>query len=115
MTAPLYHFTCAHAERGLRGAGILQPHRQPTLGGVSLIWLTDLEVPDREGLGLTSDYLRCDRTEVRYIVKSPADCHWWPEWASTHWVDPTARSVLEFGRKPRHWWVTTEPQVAVRA
>jgi hypothetical protein len=64
----LYHYCCSHSLEGIRKDGFLRPWRQVALGDVPLVWLTDLEVPDRKALGLTSDLLDCDRLEHRVVV-----------------------------------------------
>jgi hypothetical protein len=61
----LYHYTCGHSVNGIQRTGTLEPNAQPILGGVHLVWLTDLAEPDVYGLGLTSHILKCRRTEYR--------------------------------------------------
>jgi hypothetical protein len=47
---------------------MILPAAQPTLGGVRLAWFTDMDPPDRAGLGLTSAILPCDRLKYRYVA-----------------------------------------------
>jgi len=104
----LYHFTCSHAAPRIRTARWLVPHPQVVLGGCELIWLTDMDVPERLALGLTSYTLRCDRTEVRVTVVT-AEAKHWPTYART--VEPAQRRQLDFadGALPMHWWVADAP------
>ena len=99
----LYHYTCAHRVNQIRTSGVLRPN------GVvfCLVWLTDMELPDRLALGLTSQILRCDRTEYRVTVDT--DAARWVDYARN--VPLEARRALEFapGALPMHWWVSTEP------
>jgi hypothetical protein len=106
----LFHYTCAHRYPSIRRLGLLIPGAQPLLGGAELLWLTDLEVPDRAGLGLTSRSIQCDRTEWRIRVEDPVDVTLWrdvrrdfPFWG----VYSLERSD---GAQPRHWWVTRRRQ-----
>lgn len=103
----LYHYTCLHSEPDIRREGRLIPWSQPMLDGLHLIWLTDMAWPDREGLGLTSLTLQCDRAQWRVTVD--AQPQRWVDFARTL---PTklrpARRALEFapGALPMHWWVS---------
>lgn len=109
----LWHYTCHHRAALIGRRGVLMPNRQPFLNGIEVVWLTDLDTPDVDGLGLTSTTLRCDRTEVRYRVVS-GDAVPWREWAETNRIDRTTRSELTFGRRPRHWFVATGPVGVIR-
>lgn len=119
-TPTLWHFTCSHAARAIGRRGVLRPHPQPALGGIELTWATDLHTPDRDGLGLTSLTLRCDRTGHRYRITEP---HYFEPWLLSGaraelLVDRRAwRQVarLETDRRPDRWWVTTVPARAVLA
>jgi hypothetical protein len=113
MTGPLYHYTCSHGlvliEQDcwtLRPNGLVEP---------SLLWLTDLDQPDREGLGLTMRVLKCDRTRHRFIVPQPLDVTPWVE--ARRGFRPTYVESLEKakGARPEHWFVTRTPQLAQRA
>lgn len=110
----LWHYTCRHRAAMIGARGVLTPLPQPVLDGVSLVWLTDLAVPDVAGLGLTSLTLKCDRTEVRYRVTA-GETMAWNDWVERAHVDHRTRSELTFGRRPRHWFVSTSPVSVLRA
>jgi len=97
----LYHFTCSHSAPRIKADGFLRPWIQPVLS-VSLIWLTDLDDPTREQVGLTSYSLTCDRLEYRVTVDTAAVR--WTTFART----APARRALELtpGALPMHWWVS---------
>lgn len=108
----LYHYTCAHSINGIRRDGKLNVNAQPLLGGMELVWFTDLEQPDVYALGLTSHLLKCRRTEYRAAVDTEA-MHW-P--ASARTLRGTARfqsgiRALESATlaQPMHWWVSLWP------
>ena len=105
----LYHFTCAHRAPLIGGRGVLKPNPQPMLGGVALVWLTDLAVPDRDGLGLTSSLVRCDRTEFRYRALSHIGVQAWmiSSWRARLHSDLLADFEL-FGQ-PLRWFVSAQP------
>lgn len=109
----LFHFTCGHGLAGISHDGATRPHPQPMLRGCPPItWLTDLDVPDRAALGLTSVLLSCDRTRYRLDVDADdvtALLHW-PAAAREWRIQRPVRDLLECGgAMPVHWWVTTEP------
>lgn len=116
MSGELYHYTCEHRAARIGRRGVLVPHAQPMLGGRRVVWLTDLDEPDREGLGLTSHTLDCDRTNVRYRVRDPLalGAVTWREWAEVERIERSTRSALELGRKPRHWYVSLVPVAVER-
>lgn len=99
----LYHYTCRHFVDQIARDGYLRPN--PVTG---LVWLTDLDVPDRRGLGLTSTTLDCDRLEACFQAEDG------PDLEALRWVDvrrdyePALRSALEGspGALPMHWWVS---------
>lgn len=118
----LYHYTCHHARYKLGDRGKLLAPRE--LGNVhggrlfmqgifaeldSFTWLTDLDYPYRDALGLSSDFADCDRTRYRYRVLDRV--------AATPWavvrrsVNPQMVAVLEStpAVMPMHWWVTSQP------
>jgi hypothetical protein len=107
----LYHFTCRHAAERIEVDGDLKPHTQVQLDGRELVWLTDLESPRREQLGLTSFTLRCDRMEYRATVDCEAQP--WPEYlrGASGDVRLAARSLIAGVADvlPMHWYVTAEP------
>jgi hypothetical protein len=100
----LYHYTCADAAPLIERDGYLRAYPQPILTGLPIVWLTDMETPDRSALGLTSHSLGCDRTAHRVVVDATA--YHWPKFARAlpMWV----RRQLEFapGAMPMHWWVS---------
>lgn len=108
----LWHYTCRHAAAKIGRRGELVPaaqlvaHTYPT-GRV--VWLTDLSVPIRDALGLTSELLECDRIERRYRVLDPSGALRWVD-VRREWMDMW-RSHLEQspGARPAHWWVHPGP------
>jgi hypothetical protein len=103
----LFHFTCRHAVDGILAAGTLQPNKHPFLNNRELIWLTDLATPDRLGLGLTANYIRCNRTEYRAMVARTDRIEPWGAWAHRHQVPRAIRDELEVDALPAHWYVAT--------
>jgi hypothetical protein len=106
----LFHYTCADGARGIDRDGVLAPHAHPWIG-VPLVWLTDLDTPWRDALGLTSHDLTCDRTAVRYEVADGSSCIRWATWARAN-LDPATRRTIEYdapGLRPGHWWVCPGP------
>jgi hypothetical protein len=81
--------------------------------GVPLVWLTDQPTADRDALGFSAAWLRCDRTRVRIDVH-PDGAVPWTEWAGDHQVPPYARALIETDASPAHWWVSTTPVPVVR-
>lgn len=112
-TSALYHYTCNHRLNGVIADRALMPNPHPWIG-IPLVWLTDLDVPDRAALGLTAEHLRaCDRTENRVAVSPIATMRPWIDWARDHGVTSLVRDMIEGGgARPRHWWVSP---VAVEA
>lgn len=115
MTGPtLYHYTCEHAAAEIRKDGTLKPSSNPR---IPMLWLTDLEIPDRLGLGLTMKTLKCDRLAHRFMVSEPFEVYRWIDvrrsWIGTPaWKWVQAIEATE-GALPRHWYVTKAPQHAV--
>ncbi len=105
----LHHYTCDHGADGIRRAGVLRPHLHPWLPD-PLVWLTDLDVPVADALGLTSHILSCDRIAHRFTVAAHPSAVWWPRFARTL-PDRAVREALEGapGVLPAHWWVNREP------
>lgn len=99
----LYHYTCSHALPGIMKDRVVWPN--PVTGWA---WFTDLEVPVREGLGLTSDVLDCDRTEHRFKVLGGGPV---PYVSIRRTLPPLMREGLESspGALLMHWWVSPEP------
>jgi hypothetical protein len=103
----LYHYCCSHSLEGIRRDGFLKPHRQVALGDVELVWLTDLDAPDRLALRLTSDLLDCDRLEHRIVVDVEA-IHW-PRYARQLPLELRRPLELATGARPMHWYVSEHP------
>ena len=93
----LYHYTCDDGRRAIGDEGLLKPWSH------GVVWLTDLELPFREPLGLTSYVLGCDRSQHRYRVTDETTCVPWVKFARRD------RSIEIEGTKPMHWWVSEEP------
>jgi hypothetical protein len=82
---------------------------------VDLVWLTDQGVPNREGLGLMSHMLKCDRLEYQYVVTSVDGVEPWLGSAvrAALCIEP-GFSAFEEGRQPETWWIAQRPVWAVR-
>lgn len=106
----LWHYTCSHSVDSIRRLRSLRPHWHPLLD-THLVWLTDLEQPWRDALGLTSHTLMCDRTEHRFQAADTRTAVWWPTYARAHRIPRHVRADLEAdpGVMPAHWWVSREP------
>lgn len=105
----LFHYCCTHSAKGIEKSRWLMPNPHPLMRDADpLVWLTDLDVPDRDVLGLTSHILQCDRTEYRVTVVTGEVTHW-PIFART--IPQAARRVLESapGAMPMHWYVAKAP------
>lgn len=116
MTPTLYHFTCSHAAPGIETAGVIRPSLQPQLGldpWPRLVWLTDMETPDRAALGLTSVTLKCDRTEHRFRATDTSGVVRFAEWQRGR-VPFAAFAALVIGHEPARWWVAEVAVPAVR-
>lgn len=110
MTAPLWHYTCDHGlARITEGGGFLTPN---LMLAPAVLWLTDLDEPDRDGLGLTMHRLACDRTAHRFRIDEPTDVAPWS--VARRWFRPTWAETLERapGARPEHWYVTRIGQQA---
>jgi hypothetical protein len=106
----LHHFTCSHGAAGIRRDGKVIPHPQPVLRGLELAWFTDLDTPDRAGLGLTSLTLKCDRTEHRFITENSDEFVWWPRAVRILGLQRERRYLEEApGALPAHWYVASRP------
>lgn len=113
MPNVLYHYTCAkHGMNGIKNIHKILPYMQPMLGR-PLLWLTDLDTPDVWALGLTSNFLCCDRTEIRVSV-APYDSFgntdvepWWHY--AKHRMDRFLRELYEETGLCMHWYVSEKP------
>lgn len=105
---PLFHYTCAHGETGILADGC---EIKPGMDG--LVWLTDLRIPNRAVLGLTRNYIRCDRTEFRFMVRDLADVLWWPDFRRAApddiWRDWSRYLESAPGVRPAHWYISQHP------
>lgn len=111
MSGPalLYHYTCDHGYDGIAEAGWwLQVN---PLAIFPLIWLTDMDEPDSDALGLTSRILDCDRTQHRLIVRNDPQIYPWIQWCRLKRTPRHVRDFLELaeGARPLRWWVTPDP------
>ncbi|MGH9252718.1 MAG: hypothetical protein ACRD0W_24855 [Acidimicrobiales bacterium] len=108
---PLWHFTCGeHGYPGIGRRGVLEPRLHklfPQLGPI--VWLTDDPGADREALGLTQTFIRCDRMAYRYRVTPSYAVRWSDVRAALvtlRVVAPRVLADLEAGREPASWWLT---------
>lgn len=104
----LYHFCCFHSAVGIRSSGELRPNLHPLLDR-KVIWLTDLEMPQREDVGLTSTIIKCDRMEFRAVVE--ADAQRWTDYLRElpRGVRLKARALTAGAGLPMHWYVSEAP------
>lgn len=81
---------------------------------LALVWLTDLDVPHKEALGLTSYTLDADRTAHRYRVTGGRSVPWL---SIRRLFDPRMVNHLESatGALPAHWYVAVAPVPVVYA
>jgi hypothetical protein len=104
----LHHYTCDHALPRILACGELRP------GIDGVLWLTDMAVPNRQALGLTSHTLTCDRLANRLDVSvDPRLVMWWMVFrrdclANGHRAYVEARESAP-GARPMHWWVAAWP------
>ena len=116
----LWHYTCDHAQDSIGDEGLLVPAlaqigaaaagRMPSWekAVAGLVWLTDLDSPLRNELGLTSNSIGCDRTRHRYRVVGYSAVHY-PTIRRD--LPKRAREALESaeGAMPMHWFVAYTP------
>lgn len=108
----LYHYTCGHRAPMIRQDQHIRPGND--LGTLKVPWsafgwFTDMAVPVRDALGLTSYCLDCDRTEYRFtVLGEPAEL---VPWVSVRREYDDWGRLLESapGARPRHWWVSPLP------
>ena len=119
-----YHYTCDHGHHGITVDGTLLPTRElidPSVyqqtpawrrALLDLIWLTDLDAPDRAALGPTSHSLTCDRTRHRWRAIDYTPMRYT---AIRRDLPQQTRRELESatGVLPMHWWVAYTPVPAV--
>lgn len=110
----LYHYTCSHSIEGINEQRVLLPGDQLPMAQLNMpwttqfVWLTDMAVPDRASLGLTSNFIRCDRLRYCYLVTETAEVHPWSVVARDF---PELRGQIEQaqGARPAHWFVSRTP------
>lgn len=116
----LWHYTCDHTRAALGDSGRLisalaqidaaktadWPKWKRTISG--LIWLTDLDVPIRDALGLTMNTIGCDRTRHRYRVVNYTAIRYS---VARRDLPKRLRDELESapGAMPMHWWFAWTP------
>lgn len=99
----LYHYTCDHGLKAVGRRGMLRP--QPSMFTVKrLLWLTDQAVPNRCGLGLTSQILDCDRLSYRYLVDTE-DAIPWSQFRFTMPLEMLIALEHVEGAQPETWFV----------
>lgn len=105
-----FHYTCDHGHAAISDEGFTKPFPQVVLGGIELTWFTDLDAPDRKGLGLTSVTLNCDRTAYRFEADITLGIRWWPHFARDFGLASRRRHLeLADGALPMHWYVSEAP------
>jgi hypothetical protein len=126
----LYHFTCKHAFQSiiLDGQLVAPASLNGSLGTARMldegaprwltevVWLTDLDQPYRELLGLTRRFNRCDRTRHRFTAEhlgELAGLQHWPTFRRTLTGDDLRFAYMleanPSGVRPAHWWVAPGP------
>lgn len=109
----LYHHTCRdHGAPGIEARGLIIP--QPgNFFPFPVTWVTDLEIPDARALGLTKNFIGCDRTAVTFEVEPPAsdDVEIVRYVDIRRKIDPYWVALLEQaeGAMPMHWYLTNSP------
>ncbi len=115
-----WHYTCTHAHAKIGVTGTLTPLRDlvsdEAFAGwpawrkrtLDIVWLTNLDQPWREALGLTSKTLGCDRTAHRYRVIGYSPMRYT---AVRRDLPKLLRDGLENapGAMPVHWWLAYTP------
>ncbi|MFC0673511.1 hypothetical protein [Brachybacterium hainanense] len=104
----LYHYTHPEAAEKIAASGLVLPGRD--VGMISpLSWFTDMEIPDRNALGLTMHFLTIDRTARRFRV---VDDTWVKPWRDLRRKFPP-RYLDQLEASPgallMHWWVAARP------
>lgn len=105
----LFHYTCEHSQPGIIATGTLTPHPSP-FGGPPLVWLTDLKTPNRDALGLTSEWITCDRTRHTFLAHPSPHIQPWMDYRktltqATWWID----ALESLHTRPRHWFISLQP------
>jgi hypothetical protein len=115
--AELYHYTCDHGQAHLGDSGELlsgwdqvnAKRRRILPPTARFIWMTDMVRPLINPLGLTRQFITCDRTAHRYRVLDRTKVMWWCD-VRRH-VPAEWRDLLETseGARPAHWFVSLDP------
>jgi len=117
-TPVLWHYTCDHHVVQIAALGALIPHAHPFLPGLRpIVWLTTMERPDAVALGLTSEFVTCDRTRHRFEVTNTTSCVSWrsvTEVAPARALPPEIVAMLESHGRPDTWWISPLPVPVVR-
>jgi hypothetical protein len=106
----LYHYTCDHALPKIREAGVINPYPLFGFTEMNFVWMTDLDVPDKKGLGLTSRILQCDRTKHQLILPHPLGAKRWVDVRRSMPKMITVALEEAEGALPMHWYVSMVPQ-----
>jgi hypothetical protein len=110
----LWHFTCIDGHRAIGRIGQLRPQPHPLIGGVALVWLTDDPEPERDAVGLTSNFITCDRMAYRYrVIDKGAGVIPWSEFRPRLAAYEDTLAVLESYATPECWWVSRRPVAVV--
>ncbi len=109
----LYHFTCDHGHRQIVDQLLPGSYMSTAVGASPFVWMTNLESPNRDALGLTSHFIDCDRTSFRYRVTDESSAIWWMD--ARRMLPEGYVGLLEssHGARPMHWWISLEPVPAV--
>ena len=106
-----YHYTCRDMAEKIGVTGVLLPNS--IHGSPPLVWLTDLEVPDIEALGLTSHESDCDRSAVRYRARRQEFTPWIGSKLHAS-MPPSMQAEFHRGRSPENWFVSMVPVAVIR-
>jgi hypothetical protein len=107
----MYHFTCDHGYAAiLADNGMIRPNRHPMLPQAPpLIWLTDLEEPSADDVGLTSALVRCNRLAHRFKIDEGQRAIPWLSSGVCHLANPRVVEALHLLGRPDHWWIALHP------
>lgn len=121
----IFHYTCSHHVADIERERLVRPGLPwtvidtawknrgfgPTgLGAAPRIaWLTDMESPEAEALGLTMNYISCDRTEFRVTVAPHPRIESWAAFVGRYKPNPDWLESLQRSRAPARWFVCPFP------
>lgn len=114
----LYHYTCSHSYGELvRGGTLLPTADRADVTGLGInawptffVWLTDRPEPDADALGLTRNYIECDRTAHRFRVTDASHVVPWLRLLEAEPGYASVASLLDSpGADPSAWWVSRKP------